>query len=95
MMTATQTQTDNSFGLGYYPLPAKLSGLGRFVANLAPKKLVSHKVFVEKDGLTHMLTAKVDLQFSIMVLDMQSLINHGLIRVQCNDPGTMAFYFKA
>jgi hypothetical protein len=95
---------DNTFGRGgYYPLPAKLAGLGTYVINLAPKRLVSHKVFLERvpwgggrrgDRPIHMLTARVDHHFSIMVEDMKSLIKHGLIRMQSNEPGTMAFYFE-
>jgi hypothetical protein len=29
-----------------------------------------------------------------MVKDMESLIRLGLIRMQCNEPGTIAFYFE-
>lgn len=82
---------DNSWGRGNYELPAKLSGLGRFVANLAPMKLVDHKFFPD-DGV-HLLTAKVNTQLSVMAEDMKSLLRLGLVRVQCNDPGTLGFYF--
>ena len=83
---------DNTFGRGYVPLPPELSGLGRFVENLRPNNLVDHKVFPD-DGV-HMLTAKVNTRLSIMVLDMKSLIKRGLVRVQCNEIGTLSFYFQ-
>lgn len=83
---------DNSFGQGHYPLPASLSRLGRFVANLQPTKLVNHRVWPQ-NGI-HMLTAQVDTQLSIMAEDMKSLLSLGLVRIQCNEPGTLGFYFK-
>jgi len=84
--------TDNSFGMGNYPLPARLSGLGRFVENLRPTKLVEQKVF-PNEGIW-MLTAKVDTHLSIMAEDMKSLLRLGLMRVQCNNVGTLSFYFQ-
>jgi hypothetical protein len=83
---------DNSFGLGYYPMPPALAGLGRFMDNLKPQRLVSHQVF-PREGI-HLLTVKVDHQFSIMLEDMKSLIKHGFTRMQCNEPGTMGLYFQ-
>lgn len=85
-------QKDNSFGLGYYPLPAKLAGLGRFVENLRPARLVDHKVY-PKEGI-HLLVAKVDTRLSIMVEDMKVLIRMGLMRMQTNEIGTLTFYFQ-
>lgn len=85
-------ERDNSYGRGYYPLPAKLSGLGRFVENLSPKRLLDHHVFVE-DGI-HMLTAKTDVRLSIMRRDLESLLDQGLVRIQVNEPGTIDFYFE-
>jgi len=86
------TDQDNSFGLGFYPLPARLSGLGRFVENLKPTKLLDYKVW-PRDG-SWMLVAKADTRLSIMGEDMKSLIRLGLVRVQCNDLGTLSFYFQ-
>jgi hypothetical protein len=83
---------DNSWGRGYYPLPPKLSSLGRFAASLAPGKLVDHKFFPD-DGV-HLLTAKVGHGLSVMADDMKSLLRLGLSRIQCNDPGTLGFYFE-
>lgn len=85
-------EQDNSWGLGYYPLPAKLSGLGRFVENLSPKRLVAHHVF-PREGV-HMLTAKADVRLSIMRRDLESLLDQGLVRIQVNEPGTIDFYFE-
>lgn len=82
---------DNSWGLGYYPLPPQLSHLGRFADNLAPTKLVGHKFFVN-DGV-HMLTAKVNTRLSVMAEDMKTLLRLGLLRIQCNELGTLDFYF--
>lgn len=82
---------DNSYGAGYYPLPPKLAGLGRFAECLKPANLVDHKVFPE-EGI-HMLTAKVNTRFSIMVEDMKVLIRLGFLRMQSNEAGTVAFYF--
>jgi len=92
----SERNPDNTFGRrGFYPLPAKLSSLGRFVENLAPFRLIGHKVFVDERRPTiHMLTARVDGRFSIMRKDMESLLKHGLVRMQSNDPGTIAFYFE-
>lgn len=83
---------DNSFGMGYYPLPPELSSLGRFVEALRPNALVDHKVFVNEG--VHMLVAKVSNRFSIMAADMKTLLRLGLTRIQSNDPGTVAFYFE-
>lgn len=83
---------DNSYGGGNYPLPAKLSHLGRFVANLAPGKIIDHKYFVNEQQ--HMLTAKVNGNLSVMAADMKTLLRLGLTRIQCNAPGTLAFYFE-
>ena len=86
---------DNSWGRGYYPLPAHLSGLGRFMDGLKPRKLIDHKVWPEDPtagGDIHMLTV-VDRDVSIMVRDIQSLIELGLIRIQSNNPGEVSFYF--
>jgi hypothetical protein len=85
-------ERDNSWGRGYYPLPARLSGLGRFVENLSPKRLLAHHVFPD-DGV-HMLTAKSDTHLSIMRRDLQSLLDQGLVRIQVNDRGTIDFYFE-
>lgn len=83
---------DNSFGRGHFSLPPKLAGLGRYVENLKPSKLVDHKFFPEDD--IHMLVAEADMRLSVMRADMLSLLKHGLVRVQVNDPGTISFYFK-
>ncbi len=84
---------DNSWGRGYYPLPPRLSNLGRFVENLRPANLVDHK-FYPDEGI-HMLTARVNVRLSVMLLDMKSLIKLGFVRMQCNEPGTLSFYFQA
>jgi hypothetical protein len=86
------TAEDNTYGRGYYPLPAKFARLGDFVGNLRPLKLVAHRVFV--DDKIHLLRAKVDVRLSIMALDMKSLLKLGLVRIQCNEPGTLDFYFQ-
>jgi hypothetical protein len=92
---ATESHPDNTFGRGYYPLPNKLKGLGRFMENLAPRHLVEHKAFVDARRPTiHMLTAKVDRHFSVLLKDMESLIAHGFVRMQSNEPGTVSFYFQ-
>ena len=84
---------DNTFGRGHVPLPAKLSYLGNFCDNLRPTKLVGHKVFLDEN--VHMLRAKVDTRFSIMARDMETLLRLKLLRIQCNEPGTLDFYFQA
>jgi hypothetical protein len=89
---AAGPEKDNSWGLGYFPLPPKLSGLGRFVENLKPTLLVSHNVF-PREGI-HMLTAHVNARLSVMGEDLKNLLRHGLVRIQCNEPGTLAFYFQ-
>jgi hypothetical protein len=86
------SEPDNSFGRGYYPLPPQLAGLGRFVSSLRPNNLIDHKVWPDEG--THMLTARVDPKLSVMAADMKSLLKLGLVRVQCNDPGTLSFYFQ-
>jgi hypothetical protein len=86
------TAQDNTFGRGNVPLPPELSNLGRFVESLRPSSLVNHKAFPD-DG-EHMLTARVDPRLSITVQDMKNLIKQGLVRVQCNEPGTLSFYFQ-
>lgn len=83
---------DNTWGRGNVPLPTKLSGLGRYVAALAPGKILSHKAF--PDDFVHMLTVKVSHSLSMMVEDNKTLIRLGLLRIQCNDPGTLSFYFQ-
>jgi hypothetical protein len=83
---------DNSYGSGDYPLPPKLSHLGRFVSNLAPTKILEHKYFVQDQ--IHMLTAKVNNNLSVMGDDMKSLLRLGLTRIQSNAPGTVSFYFE-
>jgi hypothetical protein len=85
-------EEDNTFGMGHVPLPPSLSHLGRYVANLAPAKLVSHKVFVKEK--IHMLTCKVNTQLSCMALDLKTLLKLGLTRIQCNELGTLSFYFE-
>lgn len=88
-------EQDNSWGRGYHPLPVRLSGLGRFMDSLAPRKLIDHKVWPDDPaagGDIHMLTV-VDRDVSIMVRDIQSLIELGLIRIQSNNPGEVSFYF--
>lgn len=85
-------QRDNSWGLGFYPLPSRLAGLGRFVGNLAPKLLIAHHVF-PKEGI-HMLTARADTHLSVMRRDLESLLDQGLVRIQVNEPDTIDFYFE-
>lgn len=88
-------EQDNSWGRGYYPLPAQLSGLGRFMDGLAPTRLLDHKVWPDdptEGGDIHMLTVE-DTNVSIGVLDIESLIENGLIRIQSNEPGAVSFYF--
>lgn len=73
--------------------------------SLAPKRLVSHKVYVgDPEAPTvqepytkrtvHMLTTHARHGFSVMVDDLKSLIRLGLVRMQSNEPGTIAFYFE-
>lgn len=90
--TPITSSEDNSFGLGYFPVPARLRGLGRFADALKAGNLVSIKVF-PRDGIW-MLRARVDSRFSIMAQDMVSLLAEGLTRTQCNEPGTLDFYFQ-
>jgi len=89
--TCAAAVQDNSYGAGYYPLPPKLAGLGRFAECLKPANLVDHKVFPE-EGI-HMLTTKVNARFSVMGEDMKTLIRLGFVRMQSNEAGTVAFYF--
>lgn len=81
---------DNSWGRGYFPLPHELSSLGRFADALKPSNLVSHKVFPDEGA--HMLTTKLN-KVSVMAADMKNLLRLGLLRIQSNEPGTLAFYF--
>jgi hypothetical protein len=85
------SQEDNSYGRGYFPLPPKLAGLGRFSDALKPTNLVDHKYFPDED--THMLVTKVTPKLSVMAADMKSLLMLGLTRIQSNHPGTLSFYF--
>jgi len=82
---------DNSWGGGFYALPPELSHLGRYVANLAPAKLVKHE-FLRTDG-TFILTTKANANLSVFALDLKTLLAHGLERIQCNEPHTLGFYF--
>lgn len=92
----SENPTDNSYGAGSFPMPKKLLHVGNFVENLKPSRLVSHKVFMGRRGVpeTHMLTTMLDSHFSIMRLDMESLLKLGLERIQSNDPGEISFYFR-
>jgi hypothetical protein len=88
-------EQDNSWGRGYHPLPARLSGLGRFMDGLAPTKLLDHKVWPDdptEGGDIHMLTVEAT-DVSIGFRDLESLIENGLIRIQSNEPGAVSFYF--
>ena len=38
-------EKDNSYGRGYYPLPASLAGAGRFMDGLRPTRIIDHKVW--------------------------------------------------
>jgi hypothetical protein len=89
-MTAKQ---DNTWGRGYLPLPTKLRGLGRLAD--AFHRGLNHKAWPAEHGRpeTHMLTVSA-AKLSIMRLDMQSLMELGLARIQVNEPGTLAFYFE-
>jgi len=88
---AAAGEEDNSYGRGYFPLPHELASLGRFADALKPSNLVSHKVFPDEGA--HMLTAKLS-RVSVMAADMKSLLlRYGLLRIQSNEPGTLAFYF--
>ena len=79
---------DNSFGAGYWPLPARLRRL--LVYNISGSKR-SHKVF--PDDPTHMFT--FDLQgFNIMEKDLQTLMELGLVRIQSNEPNQISLYFR-
>lgn len=82
---------DNSWGRGYYPLPPHLAGLGRFADCLRPTNLIDHKVY--PDDRVDLLTVKADHGFSIMGLDLDELRKLGLVRIQCNEPGTIGLYF--
>lgn len=82
---------DNSYGRGYFPLPARLSGLGRFSDALKPTR-VRHTVFPD-EGI-HMLTIQAGPGFSIMSRDLESLLRLGLMRMQSNEPGEISFYFQ-
>lgn len=90
--TPPGSNTDNSYGRGYYPLPPQLAGLGRFADSLKPANILDHKVF--PDTNEHMLTTRVNAKLSIMGMDLKALLRLGLVRIQCNDPGTLAFYFQ-
>lgn len=88
-------EQDNSWGRGYYPLPAHLSGLGRFMDGLSPQNLLDHKVWPDDraaGGDIHMLTVE-DRDVSIFSRDLESLLKNGLIRIQSNEPGQVSFYF--
>jgi hypothetical protein len=86
-------QKDNSYGAGYYPLPTKLRNLSRFSDAFHKANVIEHKVFPDEG--VHMITVDTmgRFGFSIMRLDMESLLRLGLVRMQSNRPGTMAFYF--
>lgn len=83
---------DNSFGRGYYKPPARILSLGRYVDNLTPSRLVRIRVYPDEG--VWLLDAKADERFSIMKLDLESLLRQGLIRMQVNRPGTITFYFQ-
>ena len=85
------TKRDNSWGAGYYPLPLKLRSLNRFSDAFSKRNVLDHRAFPE-DGV-HMITTKVGHGFSIMRADMEPLLRLGLVRMQSNESGTMAFYF--
>ena len=87
-----QRDADNSFGRGYYKPPARVLALGRYVDNLTPGRLVRIQVYPE-DGVW-LLEAKADERFSIMKLDLESLLRLGLIRIPVNRPGTITFYMQ-
>jgi hypothetical protein len=90
-------EKDNSYGLGHYPLPRRLAGLGRFMDGLRPANLIDHKVFPGTGGgdkmNVHMLTVS-ERAMSLFVRDIESLIKLGLIRIQSNEPGQISFYFQ-
>jgi len=83
---------DNSFGNGYFEPPVKLRSLGRFSDSLRPSRVLSYKYFL--DDKSWMITTKVT-RVSVMVQDLKTLIRLGLLRIQCNEPGTLSFYFAA
>lgn len=83
---------DNSFGLGYYPPPAKIGNLGRFVDNLTPSRVLSVKVY-PREGVW-LVETRADERLSIMQRDMESLLRLGLVRIQVNRPGTITFYIQ-
>ena len=72
-VAAKEEQRDNSFGLGYYPLPRQLQNLGRFVEELDPSEFLSHKVY-PKEGV-HVITIKVSMKLDILKNDLEALIN--------------------
>lgn len=82
---------DNSWGLGYYPLPQELKNLGRYSDALKPANLLDFKYF-EREGV-FMLDTKLS-NLSVMALDLKSLLNLGLSRIQSNNPGVVSFYFE-
>ncbi len=82
--------SDNSYGLGFYPLPPKLRGLGRFSDGLKPANLLNFK-YVPQDGV-FMLDTKLSY-LSVLALDLKALLAQGLYKIQSNDPGVVSFYF--
>lgn len=82
---------DNSWGSGYYPLPQELKNLGRFSDALKVSNLLDFKYFPNTGEF--MLDTKLS-KLSVMALDLKSLLNLGLTRIQSNNPGVVSFYFE-
>ena len=81
----------------YGPLPARYAGLGVYSDSLRPLNVRKFMVFDEgTDSPTYMLTTsdRGIGGLSFMRDDLMSLLNHGLVRIQSNDPGELSVYFN-
>lgn len=90
--TGPNGEPDNSYGRGYFEPPVKIRTLGHWCDNLKPQKVLFYKYF-QDDGIW-MVTTKCDHQLSVMGADLRHLLQLGLVRIQCNNPGTLAFYMS-
>lgn len=82
---------DNSYGAGYWPLPARLANIQTFITS-SNKIVKTHTVF--PDTNMHMFTTNADTRFSIVENDLMTLIRLGFVGIRVNEPGKIAIYFK-
>lgn len=88
---AASVGKDNSYGAGFWPMPARFSQLPSLIS-CSNKILDTHRVF--PDEPVHMFTVKSDTRFSIAEGDLKRLVEFGLNQIKANDPGHVSLYFK-